>query len=183
MPKRIVGDDLRRFLSRVQVKASGCHEWGGATDGHGYGHLWLQGRIVKAHRASWILQRGAIPAGLWVLHKCDNPPCVNPDHLFLGDRTDNMRDMAAKGRQVFQASPEKIKRGARAHRAKLTEAQVLAIIGLIREGRTHKSIGAEYGVSTPAISAIASRRNWAHLYHGIDKDNPRAEFLVMELEE
>ena len=93
-----------RFWEKVNKDTkSGCWEWQSSIRGNGYGafftHLKPEGRKCHgAHRYSWELANGAIPEGLWVLHKCDNRICVNPDHLFLGDRTDNMRDCAAKGR-------------------------------------------------------------------------------------
>lgn len=93
-----------RFWDKVNKDTeSGCWEWRSSIRGNGYGafftHLQPEGRKCHgAHRYSWELVNGAIPEGLWVLHKCDNRICVNPDHLFLGDRTDNMRDCAAKGR-------------------------------------------------------------------------------------
>ena len=77
---------------------SGCHLWIGCVNRYGYGKIRVNGRQIAASRAAWIAAKGAIPPGLWVLHRCDNPPCVNPDHLFLGDRTANTRDMIAKGR-------------------------------------------------------------------------------------
>ena len=90
-----------RFWEKVS-KEDGCWNWVGSTQGFGYGYLHTGDKTnrkpVSAHRYSWALHNGPIPDGLWVLHKCDNPSCVNPDHLFLGDRTDNMRDCAAKGR-------------------------------------------------------------------------------------
>ena len=92
---------LERFLLKVD-KTDTCWLWSAAVNPKGYGCLGLGTRgmgVVLAHRASWMLYKGAIPEGLSVLHSCDNPRCVNPDHLFLGTQQDNMKDRDAKGRQ------------------------------------------------------------------------------------
>ena len=92
---------LERFWSKVQ-KTDSCWNWIGSQQGNGYGFLHYGTREkrnpIRPHRYSYEIHNGIIPDGLWVLHKCDNRLCVNPDHLFLGDRTDNMRDCATKGR-------------------------------------------------------------------------------------
>jgi len=109
----------QRFWEKVNKEtANGCWEWSSAVRGNGYGafftHLLNEGRKCHgAHRYSWMMVNGPIPEGLWVLHKCDNRICVNPDHLFLGDRTDNMRDCAKKKRvcTIGQSNKTHCKRG------------------------------------------------------------------------
>ena len=76
----------------------GCWPWTGARSGGGYGYLWWRGRSRQAHRLSFAAANGSIPAGAFILHRCDNPRCVNPAHLFAGSHADNMRDMFSKGR-------------------------------------------------------------------------------------
>lgn len=101
-----------RFLKYAQ-KTDGCWLWKASIDRHGYGRALIDGKRVGAHRAAWALFKGEIPAGMQVLHRCDVPRCVNPEHLFLGTGFDNMQDMIAKGRAPHiknpVATPEKIK--------------------------------------------------------------------------
>jgi len=85
------------FLSRVKMTTS-CWEWEGSRDKKGYGHLYFQGKNYLAHRFSYALHKGKFHKGFFVLHKCDNPPCVNPQHLYLGKQEDNMRDASNRGR-------------------------------------------------------------------------------------
>jgi hypothetical protein len=109
-----------RFWEKVDKAAqNGCWEWKSAIRGNGYGafftHLTDEGRKCHgAHRFSWTLIHGPIPDGLWVLHKCDNRICVNPTHLFLGDRSDNMRD-AAKKRRVCTIGKSRLTHCIRGH--------------------------------------------------------------------
>lgn len=88
-----------KFWGNVRIGARHeCWPWTAARHPRGYGHLWIRRRAVNAHRISWVLSHGEIPDGLSVLHHCDNPPCVNPNHLFLGTQQDNVKDMVEKGR-------------------------------------------------------------------------------------
>jgi len=158
-------DVIERFeASTERVPMCGCWLWTGAQDRYGYGRFWVEGRLMKAHRAAWTMFRGPIPEGRWVLHRCDVPGCVNPDHLFLGDRADNMTDMARKGRQVFQANPEKIRRGERGPGARITDAQAEEAMRAVAAGESLGSVARRLGVTKGAIWAMKTGRIRRHQF-------------------
>ena len=102
----VVTSPTERFTAALVLTPNGCLEWTNSTDGNGYGSIYVDGKLVKAHRFAWTLTNGPIPENLNVLHHCDNPPCCQTDptegypegHLFLGTLADNNADMRAKGR-------------------------------------------------------------------------------------
>lgn len=107
------GRPVDRLMAKVE-KVGECWIWTGATNSTTeYGRFWLEGQVIEAHRAAFILLVGPIPEGHFVLHRCDTPPCVNPAHLFTGTQSDNMRDAQEKGRLVVPEPrrPEACHRG------------------------------------------------------------------------
>lgn len=146
--------DTDKFWSRVQ-KSDGCWLWTGALSGTGYGNLRIGGKYWRAHQVSWVLTYGEIPKGIFVLHKCDNPPCVRPDHLFLGTGLDNTRDASRK----YRLHP-----GERNWSAKLTEDQVKQIRSKQINGRIDVlKLALEFGCSPLTINDIITRRTWRHI--------------------
>lgn len=139
-----------------------CWEWTAARYPSGYGKLAVNQRVVSAHRYSWVLHNGPIPAGPgahgWcVCHRCDNKRCVNPNHLFLGTHADNMADKAAKG-QVGALS------GERHHGSKLTDDIVRKIRRRYDEGGvTQTALAAEFGVWPGTINYVVRRQRWTHV--------------------
>lgn len=146
-----------RFWEKVQ-KTEGCWLWTASCDGAGYGQLSTgQGRkIEKASRISWRLHFGEIPAGMNVLHRCDNPPCVRPDHLFLGTKKDNSQDMVAKGR-----SPNR--KGEQHPRCKLSDEQVIDIRRRFAAGEKQCDIADYFGINFRTVNLIVLNKTWTHL--------------------
>jgi hypothetical protein len=140
-----------------------CWKWTAARNNKGYGMCWCDGRLILAHRASYLFHLGEIPNGMFVLHKCDVPNCVNPTHLFLGNQFDNMRDMSRKGRQFLQRNPERSIKGINHPRAKITEDEVLEIRRRYRDGGCQRDIGREFGLGKTTVAHIVNKRTWRHL--------------------
>lgn len=129
---------------------SGCWIWMGPKgSSSGYGSFTYANRNERSHRASYLLHKGEIPDGMWVLHKCDNPSCVNPDHLFLGNAQDNSTDMSVKGRSgAAKLSPELVK-----------EIRTKAL----EPGATYRGLGRQYGVTDVTIRNAVMGKNYAHV--------------------
>jgi hypothetical protein len=142
--------------SSLPEPMSGCWLWLGKLYRNGYGSAWTHGAEAYAHRASWEAFVGPIPTGLSVLHRCDTPACVNPEHLWLGTHRDNMRDMTMKGRHARIGLT-----GERHPAAKITEETARQIRQ--RRGENQRALAREFGVSQATVWAIQSRRHWRHL--------------------
>jgi hypothetical protein len=152
----------QRFWRRV-VKTDGCWFYPNADRPERYGIVTQRGLKQIHHRAnrlSWELHYGPIPDGLWVLHRCDVPACVRPDHLFLGNRSDNMRDAAQKKRLNMQREPGRF-RDLNRSRSPLSLDSVASIRARYAAGGiTLKALGDEHGVTKYAIWRIVHGRNW-----------------------
>ena len=135
-----------------------CIVWTGARTSAGYGMRRRGGRPVYLHRTVWEEVHGPIPAGMFVCHHCDNPPCYNVEHLFLGTAADNNRDMYAKGRGGHGSAD-----GTKHPFAKLTDEAVRDIRERRAQGIYLRVLASEYGVSLARISAIARRQSWRHV--------------------
>lgn len=98
-------DLLTRFSSKVEARESGCHEWQSTLSRQGYGKFWFDGKQAPAHRVAYLLYVEEIPEGMWVLHKCDNMKCVNPEHLYLGDARQNAKDRTDRQRWTHERLP------------------------------------------------------------------------------
>jgi hypothetical protein len=159
-----------RFWSKVD-RSGDCWVWLAGTSKAGYGRIWVnesQGRqlsregraIAQAHRVAWELTNGPIPDGLEVCHRCDNPPCVRPSHLFLGTHAENHADMVAKGR----ASGGSVQRfGEDSHVSKLVLADVERAKAMRASGQTYSSIARAFNISTSHAWRIVNGVRWSHV--------------------
>jgi hypothetical protein len=146
----------KRLLSKIEVDGAGCWNWTGAKR-HGYGAIRVDGKTLGAHAVAFMVYRGPIKKREHVCHRCDNPACINPDHLFTGSPADNVADKVAKGRQSRQ-------KGVDAARVKLTEADVRDIRDAT--GIPLREIGRRFGVSHVQVLRIRSGQSWSHLNGG-----------------
>lgn len=152
-----------RFWNKVDIRGpDDCWEWtGGRAHKLPYG-LFRVSKDPKAspkpaHRVSWQLTNGPIPEGMFVCHHCDNPPCVNPAHLFLGTPADNLIDMRAKGR-----GPKPI-RGEAMPTSKVTADDVREIRQRVAAGEMQSELALEFGLTKSGINRIWLRHTWAHI--------------------
>lgn len=145
-----------RFEDKVElIPFSTCHWWNGCQARGGYGQIWIDGKMKLAHRTAYELYVGPIPDDLLALHKCDNPTCVNPDHLFLGTQADNMLDKVEKGRLSDH-------KGEQNGYSKLTDDDVAEIRSMEGTMAQHE-IGSLFGVSQGSVCRIFRRQTWAHI--------------------
>lgn len=159
------------FWERVQKSpdVAGCWTWTGTKTRQGYGilHTATENRkTVLAHRVSWLLNKGPIVGSLYVLHHCDNPPCVRPDHLFLGTHTDNVEDARVKGRFVGKQFPFPVKRGVAVNTAKLNEELVrqIRVEARVNGGtKSMRQLARDYHVTLPTIRGALHRKTWRHV--------------------
>jgi hypothetical protein len=143
--------------------SSACWVWTGSRGSKAfpYGHFGMGSRtdgtrrVERSHRVSWFLAHGQWPSQ-FILHKCDNPPCVNPEHLFEGDNLANMADMISKGRK-------RTAQGTSHWKHVLTDADVIVIRRRLAAGETPEQLAPHFGVQSPAIRKILTRRTWRHI--------------------
>lgn len=157
---------MDRFWDKVR-KGAGCWEWVASCHPDGYGRFGSD----RAHRVSWRVNNGAIPNGLCVLHKCDNPRCVRPDHLYLGTKKDNARDREERCRGNHAVG---VRNGRRIHpelsqgenngRAKLREGDVRNLLQAhFKQGRRKADLAREYGISKVTVGRIVSGKLWPNV--------------------
>jgi hypothetical protein len=181
-----VTDDEMRFWNKVAI-GDGCWEWQGSLTDDGYGLNWDRAWPRRAHRASWTIAHGPIPAGLMVLHNCpggDNRRCVRPSHLWLGTHEQNMADRNAKGRTATgarngatlhpenlargdrngaRARPEMLPRGEQHRDAKLTVELVLEVRRRVAAGESQRSVARAMGVGPSTVRDVVRRATWTHI--------------------
>jgi len=168
---------LERFMSRVDTSGD-CWEWTAGRQEAGYGYFDVAGHRYRAHRVAYELAVGPIPEGMFVCHRCDNPPCVRPSHLFLGSQLDNVADARAKGRlspTIFDgtlprlmlaakaAHPESWARGERVNTAKLTADQVREIRRRVSAGASQSAVARQFGVGHTNVNHIVRGLSWRHV--------------------
>lgn len=167
----LAADDIARFWANVnrggpipdhRPELGPCWVWTASRKKFGYGRFVIRGRQWIASRVSWEITFGPIPAGRHVLHRCDNPPCIRPAHLFLGTNADNIADREAKGRT-------KTVRGSESGMAKLTEGQVARIKERYTNGATIPELARDYAVSGGLVGMIIAGRIWQHVGGSVRK--------------
>ncbi len=152
--------DIERFWSKVEKSnINECWTWQAHRNNNGYGIFSIKAILLLAHRTSWVIHFGEIPNGLQVCHKCDNPPCVNPNHLFLGTMRINMDDKMAKGRYkkglVYRGEDHKL--------AKLKDSDIPTIRSLYDNGFSTHIIGEIFNVDSKTIWNVGKRISWSHV--------------------
>lgn len=154
-------EKIKNFWGKVD-QSSTCWEWKGPKAKNGYGTFSGLYRVFKttwAHRLAYLITRGPIPPGLEILHSCDHRSCVNPDHLSLGTRKENMRQASERGKLFHWTRP----RGESNLSSKLTEMQVKQVIKLSSEGYSKNQICKEFNISRCTVHRLTKGKSWKHL--------------------
>lgn len=151
-----------RFWEKVSIGSfRDCWPWTGCLQGQGYGQINTKNKRLLAHRVSFEFVWGPLSAGLFALHRCDNPPCCNPWHLFQGNAKDNAQDMMQKGRRSYDSMPH----GEKIHNAKFTIDDVLNIRFFYDvQKKSRREIAQQFNVTYQAIDHIVKRRLWKHVH-------------------
>lgn len=153
----ITNAEKYRFFAKIESpNESGCMEWKAARNAKGYGQFGVSGKMRVASRLAYELANGPIPDGMLVCHTCDNPPCCNPAHLFLGSAKDNQADKANKGRCALQS-------GSKNNLARLTESVVLEIRAMRADGYKVSDLAHRFNVHQTTISKVITRATWNHV--------------------
>lgn len=150
------GKSTKTLMQRFMYFVNSDWQWTGSKDNKGYGRIRVDGKLDRAHRVSYKLFNGLIPDGLCVLHSCDDPGCVNPQHLHIGTHQDNSNECMERGRSYHGF-------GEINGRAKLSASNVIEIRKLISEGISRIKIAKLFGVTGGMIGHISHNRNWKHL--------------------
>jgi hypothetical protein len=156
---KIERKDRAKYKARFEAKfchgrRDRCWPWLGATFQDGYGQFWIAPKLARAHRISYLIFKGLIPKGKYVLHSCDNPICVNPHHLFLGTHDSNMEDCRKKGRMA---------KGEQNGRAVLTQQSIIQIFELQEKGWGCYKLARKFRVSHMAIRSVLLGITWKHV--------------------
>lgn len=146
------------FKNRGHKWKNGCIVWTGYKGACDYGVIGYKNKQWKTHRLIWTLAHGAIPEKMKILHKCDNPPCINIEHLFMGTQQDNVRDMIKKSRGGWPGTP-----GSLHHAAKLNEKIVLTMRVLRKKNMSFNEIAKKFGVTTRTAWRAITGRTWKHV--------------------
>lgn len=150
----LTADEQSRFWSKVDKRGpDDCWPWR-AGCAYGYGKFTARSKAYRAHRVSYSLANGGIQSDMLVCHRCDNPSCVNPNHLFLGTDADNSRDMATKGRAA---------KGAGNAAAKLSAADVYALRAAYAGGAPQRALARRFGVARFTVHAVVTGKSWTHI--------------------
>jgi hypothetical protein len=152
------GSYFEKFFNKISKEdhEKGCWIWIGHKNKAGYGRIRQKYKDKTAHRFSWEIFNGPIPESMFICHTCDNPPCCNPDHLFLGTPKDNTQDCIKKNRQRYQ-------KGSAHNMAKLSESEIPKIRELLKNGEKQYIIARMFNVSPMIISKIKHRKLWNHV--------------------